>query len=381
MLTKMGWNKEKGLGAKEDGQKEFITLRYKNDSGGMGFQERDNQWTENETQFDSLLKSLNQTEEGEAERKTESLEAKSKGSRARVHYKKFTRGKDTSRYSAKDLANIFGKKTLEEGEGEEEKEAMVTGKDEDGVVPLKHGVETYQAPQSSYDYFKKKLGKFFGKKDEGEEMEVEEKPEIETSPVESDGPEKKEKKKNKKRKLEEEEEEEKVDQKPEPIEEPAKKKKKKKKQNEPEAVELVESDSNNQEEQETSKKATKKSKKTKASDKEPVIIEILDNSIQEGNDNVDQVIDLNESDVKEEEVVPVAPKKTKKNKKDKTKASVISEEEVVIEVASDDENKDTKKKSKKRKDTTKTISLLDDEDEDVVVETKKQKKKKSKNEM
>uniref|UniRef100_A0A1B0G5T6 G-patch domain-containing protein n=1 Tax=Glossina morsitans morsitans TaxID=37546 RepID=A0A1B0G5T6_GLOMM len=147
MLEKMGWSKGKGLGVNEDGTQDFVRLRYKQDSKGLGFQDRDDQWTQHEDSFDGLLKSLNdgnlncekisETEipkinsvfQGNREsmetaadtskkfkEKTSgmSLEERSRKSKARVHYKKFTKGKDLTQYSEKDLANIFGKTFTEE---------------------------------------------------------------------------------------------------------------------------------------------------------------------------------------------------------------------------------------------------------------------------
>lgn len=126
MLAKMGWNKGSGLGKEQHGSVDFIQIRYKNNANGLGFNGlKDDQWTENESNFDDLLKSLNNAnsapgsksgsgDEQQLTTETKSLEEKSKLSRARVHYKKFTRGKDVHKYSEKDLANILGKKTLKE---------------------------------------------------------------------------------------------------------------------------------------------------------------------------------------------------------------------------------------------------------------------------
>lgn len=118
MLAKMGWSKGNGLGKQQHGNLDFIQIRYKNNANGLGYEAlKDNQWTENESQFDSLLQALNGNPgSGDDTVKSEkkSLEEKSKSSRARVHYKKFTRGKDVHKYSEKELANILGKKTLTE---------------------------------------------------------------------------------------------------------------------------------------------------------------------------------------------------------------------------------------------------------------------------
>lgn len=161
MLAKMGWTKGKGLGASENGSVDFVRVKYKNDSGGFGYTARDDQWTENESGFHTLLQSLNETDEAQAERKRQSLEEKSKLSRARVHYQKFTRGKDISRYSEKDLANIFGKKNLNdsykvENEDDEEKESNTENK---GKLSQDHGTMIINTGVSITEYFKNKRKK------------------------------------------------------------------------------------------------------------------------------------------------------------------------------------------------------------------------------
>ncbi|KAK0096407.1 hypothetical protein PV326_005571 [Microctonus aethiopoides] len=125
MLEKMGWTSGKGLGAKEQGMTDHIRAKYKDDQAGIGYSNnhQDKLWTEQQDSFNDLLQQLQETKDSP---KTEvpvdknkitsgqSLELKSKRSRARVHYQKFTRGKDVNKYSTKDLANIFGKKNLDE---------------------------------------------------------------------------------------------------------------------------------------------------------------------------------------------------------------------------------------------------------------------------
>ncbi|XP_076253818.1 uncharacterized protein LOC143192377 [Rhynchophorus ferrugineus] len=157
MLEKMGWTHGKGLGAKEDGMVNHIKVNYKNDSKGMGYKESDNQWTEHESNFTALLEALGGNKSNSEEIKLSSLEQKSQSSRARVHYQKFTRGKDLSRYSEKDLANIFGKKKLQVSvETDKEKP-----KEENDVEDKK--VEdngNFYNKGSMSDYFKKKMPSF-----------------------------------------------------------------------------------------------------------------------------------------------------------------------------------------------------------------------------
>ncbi|XP_031836226.2 uncharacterized protein LOC116428576 [Nomia melanderi] len=122
MLEKMGWSSGKGLGVNEQGVTEHVRVPFKNDTAGIGFKRDglDEAWTENQDSFNNFLQQLQKSQNNNAiqvdEIKTESneksLELKSKQSKARVHYHKFTRGKDVNRYSSKDLANIFGQKEL-----------------------------------------------------------------------------------------------------------------------------------------------------------------------------------------------------------------------------------------------------------------------------
>ncbi|KAJ8916508.1 hypothetical protein NQ315_000150 [Exocentrus adspersus] len=150
MLERMGWQHGKGLGAKEDGITEHVKVSYKNDSKGMGYKDSNDQWTEHETNFSALLEQLSGTKPVEGT-KLNSLEKKSQSSRARVHYHKFTRGKDLSRYSEKDLANIFGKKSLKDVQVVE---PDCTKEKSENEAKFLHNAG------SMLDYFKKKLPVF-----------------------------------------------------------------------------------------------------------------------------------------------------------------------------------------------------------------------------
>lgn len=158
----MGWKHGKGLGLNENGILEHVKVSYKNDSRGMGFMEQTEQWTEHQEGFNKLLENLKGDNEVKKDTKVKavSLEEKSLKSRARVHYHKFTRGKDLSRYSDKDLANILGKKTLKEIPKKNEEEIMMENdKDVEDESSKSFGVETVRGG-SMADYFKKKLPNF-----------------------------------------------------------------------------------------------------------------------------------------------------------------------------------------------------------------------------
>ncbi|CRK89609.1 CLUMA_CG003293, isoform A, partial [Clunio marinus] len=165
MLAKMGWNKGQGLGKEQHGNLEFIQIRYKNNANGLGYDGlKDNQWTENESQFDDLLKKLNGSSSSNNEdkninelRNVKSLEEKSKRSRARVHYKKFTRGKDVHSYSEKDLANILGKKTLKRNDQTTDPVSQNTFEEKSTPSPSNSNNMIIESGLSVTDYFKQKM--------------------------------------------------------------------------------------------------------------------------------------------------------------------------------------------------------------------------------
>ncbi|KAG8011256.1 PIN2/TERF1-interacting telomerase inhibitor 1, partial [Nibea albiflora] len=120
MLERMGWSKGKGLGRSEQGATDHIKVKVKNDNYGLGTTASyEDNWIAHQDDFNELLAQLNNhhgqnnsnTEPPPEEQKGFSLEEKSKTSRKRVHYMKFTKGKDLSSRTETDLNCIFGKRT------------------------------------------------------------------------------------------------------------------------------------------------------------------------------------------------------------------------------------------------------------------------------
>ncbi|KAM7249329.1 hypothetical protein ACFE04_008912 [Oxalis oulophora] len=110
MLEKMGWKKGEGIGRDGQGVTENIKIRWKLDSKGLGFSIKEDEWVAVEHDFSSLLSNLNKDCSSSRTKTTKlSLESTSSSSRSRVHYRKFIRGKDISKYSKKDLSGILGR--------------------------------------------------------------------------------------------------------------------------------------------------------------------------------------------------------------------------------------------------------------------------------
>ncbi|KAF5279863.1 hypothetical protein FQA39_LY18208 [Lamprigera yunnana] len=141
LLESMGWSEGKGLGKEQDGITEPIRVAFKNDNKGLGLKETASSMQQE--RFDALLDSLNDNNNSESSQ-VSSLETKSQNSRARVHYKKFTRGKDLSRYSEKDIANILERKTIEKV-----KEEMKPSERDDNVMNRGSMTDYFNSKMSS----------------------------------------------------------------------------------------------------------------------------------------------------------------------------------------------------------------------------------------
>ncbi|XDV41954.1 hypothetical protein PO909_010723 [Leuciscus waleckii] len=126
MLERMGWAKGKGLGRSEQGSTENIKVKAKNNKLGLGTSvNNEDNWIAHQDDFNQLLAELNNCHgQNHTDNPTQeqgfSLEEKSKTSKKRVHYMKFTKGKDLSSRSKTDLACIFGKRSKQETRGQDE---------------------------------------------------------------------------------------------------------------------------------------------------------------------------------------------------------------------------------------------------------------------
>ncbi|KAM4522141.1 PIN2/TERF1-interacting telomerase inhibitor 1 isoform 2-T2 [Odontesthes bonariensis] len=138
MLERMGWSKGKGLGRSEQGSTDHIKVKVKNNSYGLGANtSHEDKWIAHQDDFNDLLAQLNShhgqnasNEASSEEKKGFSLEEKSKTSKKRVHYTKFTKGKDLSSRSETDLNCIFGKRARSAKNQEQES----NGSDSQGEI-------------------------------------------------------------------------------------------------------------------------------------------------------------------------------------------------------------------------------------------------------
>ncbi|XP_059212203.1 PIN2/TERF1-interacting telomerase inhibitor 1 [Centropristis striata] len=337
MLERMGWSKGKGLGRTEQGSTENIKVKVKNNNYGLGTSvSHEDNWIAHQDDFNELLAQLNNchgqnsgTESPPPEEpKGFSLEAKSKTSKKRVHYMKFTKGKDLSSRSATDLNCIFGKRGRPTNDQEQESNSSDSQSEPEKtftpapcVLDTESITKTVKSTLTMQEYFAQRMAQL--KKARGQAQSEE--PSVETETL--DTPEE-----------------------PSPnddTEEPKKKKKKKKKSKEPaDEVEVVEEsstaapivilDEEDQQQEQLGKK--KKKRKTVESD-------------GAANENCSATSSVEQNC----EELPPSKKKKKHKKKDKETEllnghgpteDVVQEEEEVVVVGK--KSKKDKKKKKKR---------------------------------
>uniref|UniRef100_A0A3Q2GS21 PIN2 (TERF1) interacting telomerase inhibitor 1 n=1 Tax=Cyprinodon variegatus TaxID=28743 RepID=A0A3Q2GS21_CYPVA len=229
MLERMGWSKGKGLGRSEQGSTDHIKVKVKNNNYGLGANAtHEDKWIAHQDEFNELLANLNdhhgQNNSNEVppeEIKGFSLEEKSKTSKKRVHYTKFTKGKDLSSRSETDLNCIFGKRarSIKDQEQESSRSESPVESEEKGTpasseLDAESITKTVTSSLSMQEYFAQRMaqlkkarsveGSAASVKERDTETSAEELDAAPNSNNDADEPQKKKKKKKKKKKLEEE---------------------------------------------------------------------------------------------------------------------------------------------------------------------------------
>ncbi|XP_029547823.1 PIN2/TERF1-interacting telomerase inhibitor 1 [Salmo trutta] len=167
MLERMGWSKGKGLGRTEQGSTEHVKVKVKNNQLGLGtIASHEDNWIAHQDDFNQLLADLNNCHgqntaneapsEEKQQEKSFSLEEKSKTSRKRVHYMKFTKGKDLSSRSQTDLACIFGKRgTKRMAEDQEEERSGPNSQNEKETRAVTAPATTVATPEPDVEVITK----------------------------------------------------------------------------------------------------------------------------------------------------------------------------------------------------------------------------------
>ncbi|GFQ80334.1 hypothetical protein TNCT_146751 [Trichonephila clavata] len=168
LLSKMGWSKGKGLGKNENGITESLKVKSKVGHKGVG-------WEENlpfgmdTHDFDSVLEDLNkkfQKSNGDKVKTNDnsiSIEKRSHQFKNRLHYQKFIKGKDVSRYSDKDMDGIFISKTLKSEAKSVPEETTPTSVSNHSDDVSSDDLIAFKSELNMTDYFAHKLKNKFGK--------------------------------------------------------------------------------------------------------------------------------------------------------------------------------------------------------------------------
>ncbi|KAJ4929462.1 hypothetical protein JOQ06_005070 [Pogonophryne albipinna] len=224
MLERMGWSKGKGLGRAQQGSTDHIKVKVKNNHQGFGTTaSSEDKWIAHQDDFNELLAQLNnhhgQNNSAEPptseEPKGFSLEEKSKTGKKRVHYMKFTKGKDLSSRSKTDLNCIFGKRGGSSNDPEKESNSSDSqGETEKNVTPAAFKLDTetitntVKSTLTMQEYFAQRMAQLKKSRGQAESeepsMETDETSGQSEEPIliptdDSEEPKKKKKKKNKKK--------------------------------------------------------------------------------------------------------------------------------------------------------------------------------------
>ncbi|TPP56807.1 Pin2-interacting protein X1 [Fasciola gigantica] len=159
MLKRLGWSPGKGLGKNGDGIEKPIKASAKSDRRGLGkkmdYALGDCQQLED---YAKLLKSLNKSYCAVKRSSTTSLEDISESSTTRLHYSKFVRAKDTSKYDSSALRVILGgavEEDLQEADHIHRPDSSLNPTEPSDLPDF--GIKTVTSRVSMTDYFKKKL--------------------------------------------------------------------------------------------------------------------------------------------------------------------------------------------------------------------------------
>lgn len=158
MLEKFGWKSGDGLGKESQGMKDPIKVNANHNNKGLGHEAKDDDvWLAHKDNFADVLAALNSEHNSGANldnedgtKETQSLASASKKSKKRVHYEKFTKGKDLSSYSQTDLSCILGEKNRKKIKLEEKSIAEKEGESAPENSKFVQG-------GSINDYFKMKM--------------------------------------------------------------------------------------------------------------------------------------------------------------------------------------------------------------------------------
>lgn len=130
LLSKMGWEEGTGLGKSRKGSTKCVRVKKKRDNGGIGSnskaKEDEETWKASTSLFNGVLQKLQRIQDGigtkedldsAKEEVGASIAVKQYSARSKL-YTRFTKAKDVSRYSKKDMDAILGRKSSNPGKKE-----------------------------------------------------------------------------------------------------------------------------------------------------------------------------------------------------------------------------------------------------------------------